>query len=222
MSQMNYQSEDIGKRVLDAFAAAWQQRDFEKAAQLICPAMEATARKKLSSKVVNRDGFKRFLREYYWLFQRFGGLPFDLNLTRFPDLDLSDVGGGVVQNPDLADVIYHVFRCSTAHGHPLKPRFSFEPTSSNGDSYMLIHMDGERLVLPEATLWGMIALTVFCDANADIASRSVFWFTYPRGPNLEPYRMDLDIFWGKEAAVREFFERFPPIRLNMQMRTESK
>lgn len=173
----------------------------------ICPAIDATARKKYqeqSSKLL----YKRLLREYYDIIEPLIGQGINLAKTAFPiDLETSD--GKVINGPDFADVIYHAHRCALAHGEEINERFYFTQSERQGEAKWSINLEEGRLHMPDKVIWGLIGVTVFCEANADISTCEAKWLTWGsevmRGGEL--YRFDIDLFWGAEATVRAFFEK---------------
>jgi len=71
-------------------------------------AIDATARNLLKKK--GKSAYKDCIRTYLWLVERFIGEGLNLEDTKFSHIKLDDGNGKIIANPDLADVIYHVFR----------------------------------------------------------------------------------------------------------------
>ncbi len=185
---------------------------------VICPAIEATVRKHLNKPKISGSDFKDFLRKYYWLIERFGGEGVDYENTRFPNVNVESDAGKLLSSPDLADVIYHIFRCSLAHGFSIPRGFELIPTVEPGVHHAEISADGTTVRLPGALLWALIACVVFSRANGDIVTKNSVWLTWGGGPHQwrgELYRFDIDIFWGGEDVLRRFFGKLPDLKVGL-------
>lgn len=209
----------IEDRVLAAISTAGEG-NFSAAMANICPAVEATARKKLQQKKVNRSDYKEFLRGYYFVVEPFIGSGINLDDTKFPSITLETDDGRKIENPDFADIVYHAFRCSLAHGHEIEDKFNFTRSPEQGRSIWIIHMGEGRIHMPEKVVWALVAAVLFCDANKDIVTESHSYLTWG-GANVraggEPYRFDIDVFWGAEETVRRFLDKRERIRVALNL-----
>ena len=198
----------IQERVFEAVAAG-VSGDFAKGMTLICPAIEATARKKFGVSKIDQKLFKDFLRSYHFILEPFIGAGINLVESRFPQVTLKTDDGKVIKSPDFADIIYHAFRCSTAHGHEIQEEFLFTQSAAQGISLWKIDASAGRINMPDKVLWALIACVVFCKANEDIASTTTQWLTWGGAPveRDPPYQFDIDVFWGGEELVKGFFEK---------------
>ena len=173
----------------------------------ICPAIDATARKKYQEKG-SRTLYKKFLREHYDIIEPFIGQGINLAETAFP-INLETTDGKLIDKPDFADVIYHAHRCALAHGEEINERFCFTQSERQGEAKWTINLEEGRLHMPDKVIWALIAVTVFCEANAEISTCEAKWLTWgsEKMRSGQPYRFDIDLFWGAEGTVRAFFEK---------------
>lgn len=204
----------IEERVLSALETGLKG-DFVQALAHITPAIEASARKKLGKSKISREEYKAFLRGYHFVIERFIGEGFDLDRSRFPKVTLKSEGGKEIADPDFADIIYHAFRCALAHGHEIDEEFAFIRSARLGASRWLIGFEDGRVHMPDKVIWALVGVVVFCDANTEIETETGMWLEWGtedrRGG--EPYRFDIDLFWGGEATVRNFFAKRPAVRV---------
>ena len=207
----------IEERVLEAISAAAVE-NFSAAMAYICPAVEATARKKLCKPKIGRSEYKNFIRDYYFIIEPFIGTGFNLVETKFPLTHETDRDSGI-ENPDFADIIYHAFRCSLAHGFEIEEKFIFTKSPEQGLSHWLIGLKDGRIHMPDKTVWALIAIVIFCEANKDITTESQSILTWG-GANVraggDPYRFDVDVFWGAEETVRRFLDKCDLIRVALK------
>ena len=210
----------IEARCLQAIDLGVQGR-FEAGMNLILPAIEATAKRSLGKTRVGRTDFKNFLGQYIWLLEAFGLPGINLIESRFATIADMDEGKPLV-DPTFADLIYHVFRCSYAHGQDISDCYSFHPTAPGTAAHASIGVDGSTLFLPESVFWSLIACVVFSKANSDIRTVSEYYLTWDASiPLGKPtaYRFDLDMFWGGEETVKAFFEKMKIPRVQIDFRT---
>jgi len=130
--------------------------------------------------------------------------------TKFPPVTLKTDGDKVIENPDFADIIYHAFRCSLAHGHEIEEKFYFIRSPEQGLSRWQVGLKDGRIHMPDKTVWALIAVVLFCDVNKDIITETQAYLTWG-GANVRPggdsYRFDVDVFWGAEETVRRFLDK---------------
>lgn len=207
----------IEQRVMEAINAG-SGGDFAKGMTLICPAIEATARKSLKATSINGKKFKDFLRGYNQILEPFIGAGLNLDETKFPNVSIETDNCKIIESPDFADIIYHAFRCSLAHGHEVSEKFFFTKSLSQGISQWVINSSEGRIHMPDKVLWALTACVVFCEANRDIATESSAFLTWGGAPSArEPaYHFDIDVFWGAEDTVRRFFLKKKLIRVAMR------
>lgn len=208
----------IEERVLAAISAA-AEKNFSAAMADICPAVEATARKKLCKRKIGRSEYKSFLRDYYFIIEPFIGAGINLVETKFLHITLKTDGDKVIENPDFADIIYHAFRCSLGHGHEIEEKFNFTRSPEQGLSRWILSLNEGRIHMPDKTVWALVAVVIFCDANKDIITETQSFLTWG-GANVraggDPYRFDVDVFWGAEETVRRFLDKCDRIRVALK------
>lgn len=205
----------IEERVVQAIAQGIA-REFNAALSTICPALEATARRKRKKARLSQSEIKNFLREYYWLLEPFSGEGINFETSTFPSMNLVTDNGRRIEKPDVADIIYHVYRCALAHGHEIEPRYQLVPTQEQGLHEWQVALDGKTLRAPEALLWGMIAVVVFCEANRELKTTTNLYLSWGGGTR-PMYRFDIILFWGGEAVVHAFFDKLDRMRVTMEL-----
>lgn len=94
-------------------------------------AIEGTARNLFPNKKIEREDYKNCIRQYWWIIERFIGEGLNLEETKLTNLNLVNDKGRPISNPDLADVIYHIFRCHHAHAKEIPIKYELLP-SANG------------------------------------------------------------------------------------------
>jgi hypothetical protein len=82
-----------------------------------CFSIDATARNMFSKN--GKKEYKACIRHYWWLVEPFMNGGVNLEETRWSHITLDNGYGKVISDPDLADIIYHVFRCSHAHAREI-------------------------------------------------------------------------------------------------------
>lgn len=209
----------VEERVVKSMTAG-MAGDYVFAASIICPAIEATARSLLGKSKIGANEYKQFLRQNYWLLERFIGEGIDLSDTVFPDQRMEFDGGRLLVRPDFADIIYHMHRCATAHGHDLSGTFDFLEPAEQGRHKWWIQAASGLIMMPVAVVWALIAVVVFSSANKDVCTRTSLWLTWgdmsTTAKKTEPYKFEIDVFWGGEDLVRAFFLKRPAIRVALK------
>ncbi|MBO6813569.1 MAG: hypothetical protein JJ891_01830 [Rhizobiaceae bacterium] len=204
----------IEDRVVEAIEAGIEGK-WEMGMTLICPAIEATARKKLSKQAMTNREFKSFVRDNYFIIEAFIGAGLNLQETKFPNVVLDTDRGRVLEAPDFADIVYHAFRCALEHGHEIADKFAFTTSHSQGVSKWVIGMRDGRIHVPDKTLWALIACVIFSEANADLSTNTSYYLNWGGAPagREPPYRFDVDVFWGGEHQVKRFLKSKNLIRV---------
>jgi len=208
----------IEQRVTEAMVAAIDDKDFSKAMNLICPAIEASARKKLGKTNATGKEFKDFLRSNYFIIEAFIGAGINFDKTRFPNVKIETDDGRSIIAPDLADIVWVAFRCSLQHGHEISEKFAFTASSDQGYSEWEISMDGKFVHMPDKIVWALIACVVFCKANAEIVTDTDLYLTWGAPAVGRVHRFGLDKSWGAEATLRTFLakQNLPRVTLDFE------
>lgn len=207
----------IEDRVIESMRAGIENR-FDLGISTICPAIEATAKKKYSVSKLGRSGFIQFIRDNYDLIGPFVGAGLDFGSTKFSFLKIQDDKQNLIRDPDLAEVVYYIFRCGAAHGDDPNPLFELTTNDVPGLVEWRMNFETGSLQIPQQLLWGLIAPVLFCDANKDAKTISDFYLAWHRphlSQNIE-YRFPIDVFWGGESTVRAFFQKVDLIKVEMK------
>ncbi len=145
----------------------WEQGELESAMLHACNAVDGTA-----TKLHPADGsnarFTRLLRDNYATFGPMGAPGINLRETRFPvKVKRPKAQGG---QPDIADVIYGIHRCTHGHGDELPDGFELLPDAAGRPSRtgmlrtrMLIEKGKVRL--SDRVIFGLLAVAVLSPAN---------------------------------------------------------
>ena len=160
-----------------------------------CFALEGTARNLCGKETANRADYKNCIRHYFWILERMGDLGINLGETKFDNVNIDGV-----QNPDIADVIYHIFRCNFAHCKDVPPNFELMPNSS--DVHVKILKDGFQV--RENIIFGLLAISVFSQVNKGNiteGSHYLFW---------RSHHFQIKDWWGKEKAFKDIVDKEVP------------
>lgn len=208
----------IEERVIRSFDAASNER-FSEALALICPAIEESARKLFGVKSAKRSDYKNFIRSYIWFIERFSHAGINLEETKFPGKIETD--RAPIEQPDFADIIYHAFRCSLAHGENINEKFQLIDPNTEEGSHWKIDIRSGSVRMPHHIVWALIATVAICVINKDIKTCTSIYFYWPPDtfirPDGTPYRLELDLMWGSEEVVKSFFSKYDPIRVTLKL-----
>lgn len=180
-----------------------------------CVALDATSRKLANSKKSSAEIYKHCIRQYWWLVEAFIGAGLNLEETKWTNIKIENGRGKPIPEPDLADIIYHVFRCSHAHGDEVPQSFKLL-LASDGSHTWRIGFEDNTLHIPETSIWAILAISVFCSANADITTNTEHFLTWGAETlGWGPHKFDLRFWWGGERALSEILARYPIIRVKL-------
>jgi hypothetical protein len=136
----------------------------------------------------------------WWLVERFIGEGLNLEDTKFTYLKIDDGYGKLITDPDLADIIYHVFRCNHAHSEPIPLNYELLNTAS-GRYPWLLDKENNSVKIPETVIYALLGISVFCKANADIVTDGKHFLSWGNEKiGIEIFK--LKDYWGKENALR--------------------
>ena len=141
---------------------------------------------------------------------------FDFKDLRFNNLRLDNGYGELISNPDLADVIWHIFRCSHAHAKEVPLNYELLQTE-DGKSPWEIGTD--TLKMPQRVIWALLAISVFAKANSTIKTKGghfLIWGSETLG--LGNWKFIVHDWWGKEDEFKAFLaEKNPsPTRVKLE------
>lgn len=180
-----------------------------------CFAIDGTARKIFPKNGVGRQGYKNCIRKYWWLVEPFIGSGLNLEETKWTHITLDDGHGKKIIDPDLADIIYHVFRCSHAHAEEVPLRYELLPVS-DGYSTWAVGIDDGSLQMPERIIWALLAISVFSGVNSDIKTDGDYYLTWgSESLGIGIHRFVIKEWWGREDDMRGFLSQFNHIRVKM-------
>ena len=164
-----------------------------------CIAVDGSAQKFFSQKQSSRSAYKNFLRNYYWIIQSMVGGAIDISTTKFENI--KTING--ISSPDLADIIYHIFRCIHLHGNPVPMEFDLTPVKEGASSWTFA---GERLNIPDRLVWALLAVVVLSTANKDIKSGGDYYLTL--GSEAKGHDVfQLTDWWGREKDFVPFTDK---------------
>ncbi|WP_243368623.1 hypothetical protein [Microvirga solisilvae] len=178
-----------------------------------CFSIEGTARKfSGKNKATNKD-YKDLIRAYYWIIEPMIGGGINLVETKWHNLKIDNGYGRILPDPDLADVIYHVFRCSHAHAEDTPKNYELLPVTDGHSRWILA--DGV-LHMPERIIWALLAVSVFAKVNADITTDTphyLTWGSMSLGLGIETFI--IKEWWGREEDFKAFMDKQKIIRVKL-------
>lgn len=175
---------------------------FDAAMLHACIAIDGTARRLYPAMKQGKARYKKSLRAYYWLLEPMLGGGIHLVETRFSNVQLE-------KNllPDLADIIYEIFRCNHAHADEVPVPFSVMPSSGAFLSRWIL-ADNE-LRMPDRVLWGLLAVTVFSRANAAEKTTGDYYLS------LGEEKFRIADWWGREDEFRPVADKYNQTRVTI-------
>jgi len=180
----------------------YMQGDLESSLMNACFSIEGTARNLYVKSAVTRSDYKKCIRDYYWIIEPMIGGGINLTETVFTNLKIDDGSGKLIKNPDLADVIYHIFRCNNAHGKSVPLSYELLPSS---DGHSKWEMGSDILKMPDRIIWSLLAVAVFSRANSSIKTLDdsyLSWGSETLGIGVKKFI--IRDWWGREDDLRNF------------------
>lgn len=179
----------VGKSVTKAISE-FLDDDPESAMLHACNAIDGTARKRYP-KLGNKDRFTRLLRDGFHILGPMGAPGININETRFPvDVRGPTATGG---QPDIADVIYGIHRCTHGHGDDLPDGFDLLPDAKGpGQSTRTLVTKG-RVQLSDRIIFGMLAVAVLAPENRGQEAPKGYHLTFNGS-----VKMEINDYWGRE------------------------
>ncbi len=171
------------------------RQDYDSALLHASFAIEGTA-KNLFHKG-GRQAYKDCLRQYYWLIEIMIGGVIDLKTT-FNNVVIKVGSRKVLPKPDLADVIYHIFRCNHAHAEEIPLNYSLLPLE-DGNPIWIIGSD--TLQMPILIIFALLSVSVFAKCNNKIQTEGIEYLIYGNA-ELGNFKFLIKDFWGKEDDFR--------------------
>ncbi len=165
--------------------------DHESAMLHACNAVDGTATK-LYPSLGSNARFTKLLRDNYEIFGPMGMPGINLVETRFPvSLVRPKAPGG---EPDIADVIYGVHRCTQGHGNELPEGFElfYDTTEKTTPPRTRIAIEEGKVKLSDRTIFGLIAVAVLCPVNIGQSTPDGYYLTFG-----ELKTMIINEWWGR-------------------------
>ncbi|MFA5956059.1 hypothetical protein [Hyphomicrobium sp.] len=199
----------IASLVADSIGA-FEKGDRVSAMMHACIALDATARRHFKRDASQRSDYKALVRDHVWCLHMMMGGGIDLQRTLFTNLQIKG-REKIISAPDIADVLYHVFRCPLVHGDSLPCEFELQNSTQGEASFIL--SDG-TLQLPDRIIWGALAICVFAKCNEGLCCGQDYFLTWSPSQGDGPhYRFMIDQNWGNEGGVRSILDSHPPLVL---------
>ncbi len=178
------------------------QGKFDSALLHACIAIDATSKRLAPQEKRVGVRYIECLRNYYWVLEPMLGAGLNLVETRFSNIQLKHTA-----TPDLAEIIYEIFRCSHAHGDEVPPEFSVLPSQGNFHSYWGL-AKGE-LHMPDRVVWALLSVAVFSKVNAHEKSEGSYFLS------LGAEQFPIADWWGREDDFRPIAAKYNQTRVKL-------
>ena len=142
----------------------WSIGETEFAMLHACNAVDGTARK-VHPHLGNNDRFTRLLRDNYAILGPMSAPGIDLVNTRWPARTARPKAPG--GQPDFADLVYGVHRCSHGHGDDLPDGFELIPNAAGLALVTTIQVQPGKVQLSDRVIFGLLGVAVLDPVNAD-------------------------------------------------------
>jgi hypothetical protein len=167
-----------------------------------CIAIDATSKRLYPSERRVGRRYIGCLRAYYWIIEPMIGAGINLVETRFTNIRLRNTA-----TPDLAEIIYEIFRCSHAHGDEVPSNFSVLPSqggfgSTWGLGYGELHM-------PDRVVWALLAVSVFSKVNKGEKTTGSYYLS------LGDEQFLISEWWGREDEFRLIAAKYNQTRVKL-------
>lgn len=140
-----------------------------------CNAVDGTARKVFPT-LRNKIRFTRLLRENYVILGSMAAPSLDLTNTRWPvRVNRPTAPGG---DPDFADVVYGVHRCTHGHGDVLPDGFELIENARGAAQFTTLQISPGKVQLSDRTIFGLLAVAVLNPANANEQIAPDYFLSY--------------------------------------------
>lgn len=196
----------VGDSVRKAIAD-WEAGDHESAMMHACNAVDGTAKKVRPPSEGNKKRFTGLLRDHFGILGPFGAPGIDLVRTRFPvDLKGPTAPGG---QPDFADVIYGIHRCTHAHGDALPGGFELIRDVAGPRRFTQMHVEAGKVRMSDRVIFGLLAVAVLVSPDHQEVPDG---FHLAFGQTIMP----INEWWGRAAdfAVLAAAEPLPLVKLD--------
>lgn len=186
----------------------FEAKKLESALMHACIAIEGTARKISSKPKAGRGDYKQCIRDYAWIIEPMIGGGIDQVKTIFTGLNIDDGSGKAIPSADLADVIYHIFRCNLAHSKSVPLEYRLLPS---GDGWSMWSIGDGVLQMPDRIIWALLAVSVFSKANTGVVTHGNYYLTWgSEALGLGIQKFVIKDWWGREEDFKNFLSEKNP------------
>lgn len=180
---------NVGKSITKA-VDEMGRHDNESAMLHACNAVDGTAAK-LYPSLGSNARFTTLLRDNYNILGPMSLPGINLVETRFPiPVQRPKAAGG---QPDIADVIYGIHRCTHGHGDELPSGFELFDDAASGIEGTRIGVEKGKMRLSDRTVFGLIAVAVLSPVNVGQVVPEGYHLT------LNGVTMNINEWWGRSA-----------------------
>lgn len=181
----------VGRSVQKAIDE-WEAVDLDSAMMHACNAIDGTAKKLYPAEPGSNARFTGLLRNNYAILGPMGMPGINLVETRFPvKVARPKAPGG---KPDLADVIYGVYRCSHGHGETLPHGFDLLSDARGPTRHTTVHIERGKIQLSDRIIFGLIAVAVLCPINIGESVPDGYHLTFGA-----THKLMINEWWGRAA-----------------------
>jgi len=178
---------NVGNSVRKAIAD-WELGELDSAMLHACNAIDGTA-KKLFPKLCSNARFTRLLRESYDILGPMGAPGIDLERTRWPvKLQRPKATGG---QPDFADVIYGIHRCSHGHGEELPDGFELLRDAAGPPRLTRMQIEKGKVQMRDRVIFGLLAVAVLSPVNVGQGVPDGCYLTFAQT------KLPINEWWGR-------------------------
>lgn len=200
-------------RAIEVFEKNYKQEALMHA----CLAIDGTVRNLYSLEKSSASTYKKCLREYLWIIERFMGGGIDLEETKWTNIKMIDGNGKAIPSPDLADIVYHIFRCSHAHAKEVPLEYELYPVENDSPKWIIGLVDG-RVHMPENVIWALLAVSVFSKGNCNIKTEGNHFLTWQSpSPQSDLIKFQIKGSWGKESELKDLFSKYSYVKVKFNL-----
>jgi hypothetical protein len=187
----------------------WTQGELESAMLHACNAVDGTA-KKVRPDLGSKARFTMLLRENYDILGPMGAPGIDLRASRFSvPIARATTDDG---EPDLADVVYSIHRCTHGHGDELPDGFELFGDVQGLPRHTRIDVRPGAVRLSDRMIFGLLAVAVMSPANASQTVPDGYVLTF--GSQVV---MPINEWWGRAADFPAVAASDPTPQITLDM-----
>jgi hypothetical protein len=167
-----------------------------------CMSIDGTAKRLYPNEGV-KARYVRCLRTHYWILEVMIGSGFNLAESRFANIRLPKL-----HNPDFAEIVYHILRCSHAHADEVPNEFTLTASEGGFNSHWLLRHN--EVHMPDRVIWALLAVSVFSKINVSEFTAGTYYLS------LGNERFTISDWWGREDDFRAVAERYNHVRVRLE------